>query len=95
MEDQKRAESSIGDGVERAGGEGSDCQGDKTNADESVSMSMYRVELYHGSVGSHAPLERPVIATVRRRSMRNGGRVVDCNCETMSTLNLHTDRSML
>lgn len=66
MEDQERAESSVGNGVKGASGEGSDGQGDKTNADESVSMSMCRAELYHGGVGLHAPLERPVIATVRR-----------------------------
>lgn len=40
VEDQKRAESGIGDGVEGASGEGSDGQGDETNADESVFMSM-------------------------------------------------------
>lgn len=98
VEDQERAESSIGDGVEGAGGEGSDGQGDETNADESIIISMCRVEtimyIMPGS-RSHEPLERPVVATVRRRGVRNRSRVVDCNCETMSISILHADGRML
>lgn len=45
MENQKRAESGVGDGVEGASGEGSDGQGDETNADESIFMSMLSHEV--------------------------------------------------
>lgn len=45
VEDQKRAESGVGDGVEGASGERSDGQGDETNADESIFMSMLSHEV--------------------------------------------------
>lgn len=40
VENQERAESSVGDGVEGTGGEGGDGQRNETNADESVFMSI-------------------------------------------------------
>ena len=88
VEDHKRAESCIRDGVKAASSERSDTQGDQAQSNESV-YCMYEHEGNFSGFGClsskaklHEPLERPVVATVCGVRVRDGGRVVHCRCQS-------------
>lgn len=77
VQNKERAEDSIRDGVEGSGSERSNSERDQANSDQSVAILEFEIPAATCYVFD-APLESPMVATVRGVGFRDGGWVVHC-----------------